>query len=387
VAETCDVVVVGLGAVGGATTMHLARQGANVVGLDRHAPPHRLGSSHGGTRITRLAVGEGDEYVPLVRRSHELWRELEAASGERLLVECGGLVLGAPGATGQHGVADFTAATIAVARRHGIDHEVLGPDELRERFGVLQVRDEVGYFEPTAGYLRVETCVAAQLAAAQAAGASLRRDTPALTFARRGDGVRVETPAGPLDTGTVVLAAGAWLPSLVPELDGRLTVVRQVQFWFDPDGDPAPFARLPIFIWLHGERPEDLFYGFPAVDGADGGVKVATETFGTSSTPEAVDRSVASAEASEMHRAHVAGRLAGLSARCRRAEACLYTVAPDFGFVVDALGDDRVLVVSACSGHGFKHAPAVGEALAARALGRSPLVDLGAFRLDRFAGA
>jgi sarcosine oxidase len=381
VVETCDVVVVGLGAVGGATALELAARGADVVGLDRHHPPHRLGSSHGETRITRLAVGEGDEYVPFVLRSHERWRELEADGGERLLVECGGLVLSSPGATGQHGVADFTAATIEVARRHGIAHEVLAADELRARFGALEVRDEVGYFEPTAGYLRVEACVAAQLAAAARRGARLSYDEPAVTIAAGPRGVRVSTPTRELRADRVVVAAGAWLPWLVPGLGVDLVVERQTQFWFELDAERDAYERLPIFIWLHGPRPTDLFYGFPAVDGRDGGLKVATESFGSPTSPDEVTRAVAPDEAAAMHRAHVAGRLRGVSARCRRAETCLYTVAPDFRFLVDWADDDgRVLVASACSGHGFKHAPAMGESIAELVLGHTPRLGLDAFR-------
>ena len=382
---TCDVVVVGLGAVGSATAYQLAKAGADVVGIDRYAPPHALGSSHGETRITRLAVGEGPQYVPLVRRSHELWAEIGEAVGRRLLVACGGLILGAPGSTGQHGVTDFTQATIAIARDHGIDHEVLAADEIRSRFGVFEVTDEVGYFEPTAGYLLADACVAAQLELAERLGATLRRDERVLGWARRGAGVRVETDRGAVDAARLVLAAGPWLAELAPELAKVVSVQRQVQYWFDVDGDTAPFARLPVFIWLHGEATEDYAYGFPAIDGPRGGVKVATETFSAPTAPASVERGVEPGEVAQMHRAHVAGRLRALSARCVRSAVCLYTVTPDFGFVLDVLpSDDRVVVASPCSGHGFKHSAAVGECVAAMATGSAPHEDVRAFGLGRF---
>ena len=212
----CDVVVVGLGAVGSATTYQLASAGATVVGIDRGSPPHTDGSSHGATRITRLAVGEGGEYVPLVRRSHELWREIEAQTGRELLVACGGLIMGRPTATGQHGVADFTTTTIEIARAHGIDHEVLSADEVRERFGVFGVTDELAYFEPSAGYLRPEACVAAQLELAERLGATIRRDETVRSVVEHADGVLVETSAGSYAAGSVVLAGGPWMPSSSP---------------------------------------------------------------------------------------------------------------------------------------------------------------------------
>jgi sarcosine oxidase len=382
------VVVVGLGVVGGATAMHLARAGADVVGVDRFDPPHRLGSSHGETRITRLAVGEGAEYAPLVRRSHELWQELEAETGEQCYVPCGGLILGAPGSTGQHGVDHFAAATIDVATRHGIDHEVLAADEIRSRFPVLAATDEVGYFEPEAGYLRAEVCVAAQLATAGRHGARLRTHERALAVTERGGAVHVQTPSDTIVAARAVLSIGPWVGELAPTLADRCTVHREVQYWFalEPDADVAAYERLPVFIWLHGSGPGALCYGFPAIGGADRGVKVATETFDAATTPDRVDRAVTDAEAAAMHREHLRGRLLGLSARCLRAETCLYTVTADFGFVVDTLpGSAHVIVVSACSGHGFKHAPAVGECAAALALGLAPAVDLAPFSLARLA--
>ena len=378
-------VVVGLGVVGGAAARHLAADGVAVVGVDRSRPPHPHGSSHGETRITRLATGEGAAYVPLVRRSHELWRALEAETGERCLVQCGGLVLAAHGATGQHGVPAFAQATMDLARRFGIAHEVLDAEEVRARFPVLQVTDEVGYLEPEAGYLRAEACVAAQLRLGERHGADLRLGETARRVVPRRAGVRVETDRGEIDAAAAVVAVGPWLPALEPTLAPLLSVQREAMCWFEIENHADAYARLPIFIWLHGPGPADLCYGFPAVAGPSGGVKVATEVYGEPTTPAAVDRTVTDAEAAAVHAAHVRGRLRGLSPRCHRREVCLYTVTPDFGFVVDTLpGAPQVVIASACSGHGFKHAPAVGEAVAQMALGRAPTQDLAAFSLSRF---
>ena len=133
--ERFDVVVVGLGAMGAAALYQLAKDGAKAVGIDRYVPPHVQGSSHGDTRVTRLAVGEGPAYIPLVHRSHRIWRELEAQNGKDLFEQCGVLVMTSSGApTLHHGVADFTARTIELARQHGIAHEVLTASQIRMRF-------------------------------------------------------------------------------------------------------------------------------------------------------------------------------------------------------------------------------------------------------------
>jgi sarcosine oxidase len=384
VPTSCDVVVVGLGAVGSAAGYQLAKAGATVVGLDQFAPPHPHGSSHGETRITRLAVAEGAEYVPVVRRSHELWREIEAETGRRLLVACGGLVMGRTSSTGQHGVDDFTAVTIGLARANGIDHEVLSADEVRRRFGVFNTTDEVGYFEPTAGYLRADDCIASQLALASRLGASIRCDERVVSWATSASGVQVETDHGRYHAGRLVLAGGPWMPTLAPSLAPFLTIYRQVQYWFAVGANHERFEAMPVFIWLHGATPGAYAYGFPAIDGPAGGIKVATESFDAPTSPELVDRDVSDAEVSAMFEAHLRDLIPELTPTCVRRAVCLYTTTPDFGFIVDVLPEHpSVVVASPCSGHGFKHSAAIGEAVAALTLGAAPRFDVAPFGLAR----
>jgi sarcosine oxidase len=384
--DTYDVIVLGLGAVGAATARALALDGTRVLGLDRFAPPHERGSSHGDTRITRLAVGEGAPYAPLVRRSHEIWRELEAERGTSLLVECGGLVMGVPGATGQHGAADFVGATLSVAEDAGIAHERLDAAAIAERFGVFSVTTESGYYEPTAGYLRAEACVAAQLASAAQHGAHLRTNEPVLAWRADADGVEVRTPAGRYGAARLVLAAGAWIGALAPPLAPRFRVHRQVLYWFEVTSDAERLAAMPVFIWMHGTTPGEFCYGFPALDGPRGGVKVATEQLVVTTEPDEVERTVSAAEVAQMYETHVRGRIAGLGPRVERTATCLYTVTADSGFVIDRHPDaERVIVLSPCSGHGFKHSAAVGEIGARLALGTDPGLDLTPFSLARLA--
>ncbi len=380
--ETADVVVVGLGAMGSAALHRLALSGVRAVGIDRFHPPHDRGSTHGESRITRLAVGEGPEYAPLVRRSHEIWRELEAESGESLFLQTGGLIMGSgAGVAVHHGKDDFVKRTVAVAREYGIAHEVLDAAEIGRRFPQFGLTgDEVACFEPSAGLVYPERCVAVQLRLAQAHGAVVHCGEIVSAVTDIPGGVAVTTGQRVIHAGRAILTAGPWLPQLA---GGRLaevtSVYRQVLHWFEVE-DPAAYApgRFPVFIWIHGAGEHDYFYGFPALPGA-ATVKLATEQYAGAVNPDAVDRTVHPAEAAAMFADHIAGRLRGVTAGCARSATCLYTVTPDRGFVVDTLpGRPAVLVASACSGHGFKHSAAVGEILAGTAVGET-------FGLGRFA--
>lgn len=380
-----DVAVIGLGATGAAAAWQLAKRGAKVLGIDRHSPPHAFGSSHGDTRITRLAIGEGERYTPLVLRANEIWRELEERSGEILRVVTGGLIVSSPARKATTHVPGFFGKTLAAARRFGIDHEILDAPAIRARFPQFAVRDnEVGYHEPGAGYLRPERCLAVQLALAQAAGAELHREEAVLRVEDDGDGVRVVTAKATYGAREAILAVGPWLPQMLePALAGYFTVTRQVLYWFEPRAGIAPYEapRFPVWIWeLQDHR--NVIYGFPAVDGAGGGVKLATEQYAHATTADAVDRTVTAGEIDAMHRDLVAPHFPGIGPRCVKAVACLYTATPDFHFVMDRHPSRRnVVIASPCSGHGFKHSAAVGEILAQTLAGERAIIDASTFIL------
>lgn len=385
-----DVIVIGLGAFGSATAYQLAKAGAQVIGIDRFVPPHDRGSSHGATRITRLAIGEGEVYVPLALRSHQIWHELEAASGQQLLLRTGGLIMGRrEGQAQHHGQPDFVRRTMAAAARFGIEHEILAASDVAARFPQFITRgDELAYFEPEAGVLRPELCIDTQLRQAALRGAQLHYGETVVALSGTATGVQVTTDKARYAAARAIITAGPWVPGLVGgQFATHLRVLRQVMYWFEPAA-PALYRSpgCPVFIWMHGSGDEDYLYGFPMVDG-HAGVKLATEQHQLSTDPDRTERTVSAVEQQQMYRRHVAGRLQGLSERCVFAASCLYTVSTDSGFIVDRHPDvERVTVVSACSGHGFKHSAALGERLARHALMQRG-DDLAPFALGRLSSA
>jgi sarcosine oxidase len=314
--EQADFLVIGLGAMGSAALYQLAKRGAKVIGIDRFAPPHAKGSSHGETRITRKAVGEGRDYVPLVTETHRIWRELEAETGDQLLNACGVLVM-APGVgeSSHHGKPDFVARSAELARTFNIPHEMLDGSEVSRRFPQflnLEGNEKV-YYEPGGGYVFPERCIKAQLTRAEQLGAVIRTGIEALSIIQEGDGVRVETSAGTFNASNVMASAGGWSgPLLGKPLDRLLTVNRQVLHWFELEDTSAYRADAPVFIWMHGAREVDYLYGFPPLPG-DRRIKVATEQYENSGTADTLNRTVDSDESAEMYRRHVAGRLVLLS--------------------------------------------------------------------------
>jgi sarcosine oxidase len=374
--------------MGSAAAYQLARRGVQVVGLDRFAPPHDLGSSHGDSRITRLAIGEGVAYSPLAIRSHQIWREIEKETGADLMRQTGGLIMTSPSKTSVLPVENFFSTTVAAAKAHGIAHEILDAAAIKRRFPQFAVRpDEIAYYEPEAGYLKPENCIRAQLALAQKHGAELRVNEKVLGFEPSARGVRVKTERGAYEAERLIVTAGAWMPQLIDTRYAKLfTIRRQVLFWFAVNGPIEPFlpGNFPVFIWeLQG--PERGIYGFPNSGHANDGVKVATHGFGAVTTPDTVDRVVHDGEAAEMHATYIAPYLPALDRRCVKAVVCLYTILPGDRFLIDFLPEsDRIIVASPCSGHGFKHSAAIGEGLAEMATTGTPRLDLSPFRFSRF---
>jgi sarcosine oxidase len=365
-----DTVVIGLGAMGSATVYQLAKAGQRVLGIDRFAPPHRMGSSHGETRITRIACGEGAEYTQFARRSHEIWRELEAQTGKSLLVQNGFLAISGEGPrAANHENPDFLGTTIEAAERAGIAHELLTDAEIRRRYPAFNILDrDRAYFEPEAGYVRPEECIAAQLEEAVRLGATVRMGESVSAFNASSGAVEVATNRAAYTADKIIISAGAWLPGLLSrERSDVFTVRRQVLYWFKlKPGAPLENYRpdrFPVYIWQLPAR--QAIYGFPWTGEGAPTIKIATEQYDTATSPEAIDRTVSENETRAMYDDYVAPYFPGASSECDRSSVCMYTCVDKARFIIDELPDNpRIIVASPCSGHGFKHSAAIGEALA-----------------------
>jgi sarcosine oxidase len=381
-----DVIVVGLGAAGSAALCHAKQSGARVLGIDRFHPPHEFGSSHGETRITRQAIGEGLEFVPLVLRANILWRDLEAATGKQLLVQNGGLILTdhpthGPGAA-------FFQKTAEAARQFTIPHQILSSAEMRDRFPQFAFPDEgAAYFEPGAGYLYVEKCVAAHLELASKKGAEIHGGEIVTSIVPCASHVAVQTDKNSYEASRVVLTPGPWMPDWAARICGltanTFQIYRQILYWLAIGQRRHLFSpeRMPVFIWSSAAQEKNI-YGFPSLDGES--LKIATEQFDSTTDPNAPPIDIGEDQVRSFHREFVQKRFPDVTARAVRTASCFYTQTADHSFVIDHAADsDRLWFASACSGHGFKHSAAVGEALAQKALGQQTVLDLSPFVRSR----
>jgi sarcosine oxidase len=351
-----DVIVIGLGGMGSAAAYHLAARGQRVLGLEKFTPAHDKGSSHGGSRIIRQSYFEDPAYVPLLLRAYELWEQLANDTGLEVYRLTGGLFIGPP-----------DAMTVAGSQRASqvwdLQHEMLDADEIRRRFPTLSpYPGDIALYEAKAGFARPEMTVAAHINLAESAGADLHFGEPVIEWSETAGGVSVTTARGTYTAGQVVICPGAWAPALLAEFGIPITVERQVLYWFDPRGGTTPFEEHPI--WIHEDSTGMQAYGFPAIDGPGGGVKVAFFRKGVVCTPETIDRTVREGEISEM-RDRVARVVPALDGPCLHSATCMYSNTPDEHFVIARHPDsENITVACGFSGHGFKFVPVVGEILA-----------------------
>lgn len=372
-----DVIVIGGGGMGSMAAAELARRGARVIVLDRFPPPHDRGSSHGQSRLIRLAYFEHPDYVPLLRAAYRRWRDLELASGRHLLTESGLLLAGPPDGEAVRG-------TLHAAALHRLAVDRLPADAAMDRYPQLRLpADWLLLHEGCGGWLRVEDCVRAALELAVGHGARLETGVTAVDWRADGARVVVDTDRGPYAADRLVIAAGPWAGGLLHLPSIPLVVLRKGLFWFAPRAraafEPGAF---PCFAF---DTPAGFFYGFPALDG--GGVKVAEHSGGVAvGDPLSVKRQVDPAEQSRVEAvlaAHLPGALGPLIASA----TCLYTMSPDGHFILGLHpGDPRVAIAAGFSGHGFKFASVVGDILADLALGGRTDHPIGFLAPTRFAG-
>jgi sarcosine oxidase len=351
-----DVIVIGLGGMGSAAAYHLAARGQRVLGLEKFTPAHDKGSSHGGSRIIRQSYFEDPAYVPLLLRAYELWDQLATDTGLEVYRLTGGLFMGPSNCL-------TVAGSQRASQEWGLSHEMLDAAEIRRRYPTFTpYPGDIALYEAKAGFARPEMTVQAHIALAEKAGAELHFGEPVIEWSEIAGGVRVTTTHGTYTAGQLVVCPGAWAPQLLAEFGIPITIERQVLYWFDPRGGTAPFEDHPIFI--HEDTTGAQAYGFPAIDGPDGGVKVAFFRKGIVCTPENIDRTVHDQEIAEM-RDRVARVAPALDGPCVHSATCMYSNTPDEHFVIARHPDsENITVACGFSGHGFKFVPIVGEILA-----------------------
>jgi sarcosine oxidase len=360
--------------MGASVSYNLAKRGLRVLTIERHGVNNKFGSSHGKTRIIRLAYYEDPRYVPLLRRAYESWHEVESKSGKKLLQVTGGLMIGKRDG-------ELVKGVLRSAKEHNLAHEVLSASELEGRFGAFTVGDGMeAVYEGGAGILFAEDCVRSFVGLASEAGCDFRFSERVEGWKSGAEGVEVETSAGRQTASRLVLCAGAWNSGLAGGVL-PLQCERQVPLWFSSEGQDA-FAppKMPLFI-MEEERGV-FYYGIPDVGH---GVKVARTHGGKVSDPDVVKREVTEEDVDPVRR-FISRRLKRLNSTPIASTTCIYSNTPDLNFAIGPHpAETRVTVLSACSGHGFKFASVLGEVTADMVTDVKPSFDLSFLRLDRFA--
>lgn len=381
-----DVAVIGLGAVGSSTLWQLSKTRKRVLGIDQFSPPHTMGSSHGETRITRLAVGEGMDFVPIVIRSHEIWEEIETLTGQKIMTTTGGLLLDSGGKSwSKYGSEGFFKRTVQFAKEADIPYEVFDSQELKKRFSEFNLEDSgMAYYEPSAGFLKPELAIKTQIKLAEENQAVIKTHTKVLGIRPlEGGGVKIMTNQGQFEAGRAVISSGAWVKDFLSEGEKpHFKICRQILHWLPKIGNAFELGKTPVYMWGFGEGAEDFVYGFPSLDGKS--VKMASESFLEKKHPDTLSREVSTQEELMFVKEKVANRFNHVEKKVLQSKVCIYTVTQDSYFIVDELPDfPEVIVASACSGHGFKHSAALGEAITAKIMGKPLFISLDKFSWRR----
>jgi sarcosine oxidase len=395
--QSCRVLIIGAcGLVGSSAFYHAAKLEAespsatpttplftapSVIAIDQYDPGHAHGSSHGESRITRLSSGEGEEYAALAKRSHEIWRDVESrvnyAYGNLLnITPAGGLIIARRDLPASyHGAENFVMNSAMVAHQSNLSFAVLDGEELFQPYPQFKFpAHSAALMERSMGYINPDACIKSnlQLATRNHHG-QLRLNEKVLRFEQMDNNkIKVTTTKNGVEyqyfTNKLIIAAGPWINNLIKEEE--LKVYRQVVYWFKVESTALnKYARdiFPTFIWSLDNAK--MVYGFPLMKDQTA-IKIGTESYEILTTPETVDRQVSPQEINDFYDKVIRPNFNGITRECVKAEVCLYTVAPKWKFVVDFLPgfEDNVIVASACSGHGAKHAAAIGQAVAQQSL-------------------
>ncbi len=370
-----DVVVVGLGALGSAAAMHLARGGQRVLGLERFELGHKRGASHDTSRILRHSY-HTPGYVRLTQEAYADWADLERWSGEQLVTVVGGLDLFP--ADPAIPMDDYTASLDEV----GIVHELLDVAEIGRRWPQFSLpAGTIGLYQDRGAIVPAARGTALMQKLAAAAGAELRGSERVLSVVDGPSGVTVSTESETFVADRVVVCADAWTNEVLAGLDVHVpleTTLEQATY-FAPER-PGSFAphHLPLWIWMD----DPSYYGFPCY--GEPTVKAAQDCGGP-----VIDTSDPESRTSEPDPAMLE-RLASFvasvlpeSGQPVRSIRCQYTLTPDRDFVLAPVPGHESVVVGLGAAHGFKFAPTFGRLLAELATAGTTTTDISPYRLDR----
>jgi sarcosine oxidase len=351
-----DVIVVGVGAMGASTCWELARRGVRVLGLEQFDIPNTRGSSHGFSRMIRMAYYEHPDYVPLLRRAYERWEQLEKSTGEKLLYITGGLYMG-------RRESEIIAGSLEAAQKHNIAHEMIEHAALKQRYPQFELpADHVGMLEPLAGFLLPERVIATYVEDALASGADIHGQESVTDWSASSSSVTVKTNRAEYTCDRIIFCGGAWSGKLLGDLGVDLVVTRQVLGWVWPK-QPALFELGTLPVWAIERPGGSIWYGFPMIADAPG-FKLALHATGSATDPDQVNRERSPAD-EETFRPCLRKYIPRADGPVLSMRTCLYTNSPDSHFIIDHHPKlPGVILACGFSGHGFKFASVVGEILA-----------------------
>ena len=371
-----DCIVVGIGGMGSATLYELRRRGKNVLGIEQFDLAHENGSSHGSTRIIRLAYYEHPSYVPIMKRGYELWSDLEQLSNTKLLHTTGSIDIGPAESIVFKGSKES-------CELHNLPYDVLNGREISSRFPGYQLDAEMmSVFQPAGGFLEPEKCITSFVDMACDMGAELHTGERVISWeVVNSKTVIVRTNCGEYETENLVFTSGAWNGKLLPDLESKVVAERQVMGWFDV-GSTNEFnpENFPVFNLL---VPEGRYYGFPQHDIPGFKIGLYHHLY-EKVDPDNLDRSVVTSTDEEVLRRCVSKYFPMADNAMIQAKVCMFTNSPDEHFIIDRLPQlSNVYVAAGFSGHGFKYCSVVGEILASMVENQRLDYDIDMFGLDR----
>ncbi|MDD1014799.1 N-methyl-L-tryptophan oxidase [Pseudomonas rubra] len=375
-----DVVVVGLGVMGEATLWRLAEKNLRVLGIDARVQGHCEGSSHGASRIFRRAYWEGEKYTSMLNHADQRWRSLQALSATPLIYETGGIFIGPKGS-------GMVAGSIDTARRASVEHTEWSARQVKSSFPVFSVDSSChAVYEPGAYAIAAQCARSKMILAATRQGAELLYGDAVVCVRRHRKGFRLYTRRGLcVTTNSVVLTTGPWLPNWVPELKAHLLPRRVPVYWFEPRKEMASkFENINFPVFLYELASGGLLYGLPSISQNEPGVKIGFHNRQQASCRLGAKSEEVSPLLVKEISESVGAILPDLEMMPAKAKVCIYTMSQDESFYIGRVqGYENMFAASACSGHGFKFAPAIGDVIASLVAGETTPVAIDAFSIDR----